>query len=114
MNYEKYREMLIKEKMRILKKLKNEVKDEERVGTNWHEPKDFEDWANLALSEDLRYKLAERDLNLLREIERALEKIAKGNYGKCEKCGKSISEERLSILPWTRYCAECAKKLCAS
>jgi DnaK suppressor protein len=43
----------------------------------------------------------------LRNINLALEKIKKGKYGKCEKCGKKIKEERLKIYPEARLCSEC-------
>jgi len=36
----------------------------------------------------------------------ALEKLAKGKYGKCEKCGKEIEKERLEIHPAARFCME--------
>lgn len=46
----------------------------------------------------------------LRDINLALEKIEKGKYGKCEKCGKDISEERLKVYPEARFCLKCEKK----
>ncbi|PIP25012.1 MAG: hypothetical protein COX34_01030 [Candidatus Nealsonbacteria bacterium CG23_combo_of_CG06-09_8_20_14_all_36_12] len=45
----------------------------------------------------------------LKDVILALEKIKRGNYGKCEKCGKEIPEERLRILPEARFCLECKK-----
>ncbi len=45
----------------------------------------------------------------LQDINLALEKIKKGKYGKCEKCGKKISEERLKIYPEARTCNKCKK-----
>ena len=45
----------------------------------------------------------------IRDINSALEKIEKGVYGKCEKCGKKIAEERLKILPEARECGKCEK-----
>lgn len=45
----------------------------------------------------------------LQNINLALEKIKKGNYGKCEKCGKKIAEERLKIYPEARECGRCEK-----
>ena len=41
------------------------------------------------------------------DIGSALEKIKKGIYGKCEKCGKEISEERLKAYPEAKTCNEC-------
>ena len=45
----------------------------------------------------------------LKNINLALEEIKKGKYGKCEKCGKKIREERLKVFPEARTCSECGK-----
>lgn len=50
----------------------------------------------------------EHNLELqLKDIDSALEKIEKGIYGKCEKCGKEIPTERLKIYPEARFCLNC-------
>ena len=46
----------------------------------------------------------------LKNINLALEKITKGNYGKCENCKKEISKERLKICPEAKLCLKCEKK----
>ena len=43
----------------------------------------------------------------LNEINIALEKIQNGMYGVCEKCGKIIEVEILSIDPESRFCKSC-------
>ena len=43
----------------------------------------------------------------LRDIRMALEKIKKGKYGKCDECGKELSQERLEIYPEARFCLKC-------
>lgn len=43
----------------------------------------------------------------LKNVDEALEKIKKGEYGKCEKCGKYISYEKLALVPETKTCKEC-------
>ena len=45
----------------------------------------------------------------LKNIDLALEKIKKGRYGKCEKCGQEIDEKRLKIYPEARFCLKCKK-----
>ncbi len=45
----------------------------------------------------------------LRDINIALDKIEKRQYGKCEKCGKKIPKERLQACPEARFCLKCAK-----
>lgn len=53
----------------------------------------------------------EHNLELrLRDVNSALDKIKKGRYGKCEKCGKSISEERLRFYPEAKLCRFCEAK----
>jgi DnaK suppressor protein len=51
-------------------------------------------------------KLLERDVNLMREIDRALAKISEGNYGLCEGTGEPIGYSRLKLRPWARYGVE--------
>jgi RNA polymerase-binding transcription factor DksA len=42
----------------------------------------------------------------LSEVNIALEKLAAGTYGKCDRCGCSIRYERLLAVPTTRFCYE--------
>lgn len=46
----------------------------------------------------------------LGNINSALEKIEKGKYGICEKCGKKIEEERLLVCPEAKTCLKCNGK----
>lgn len=46
----------------------------------------------------------------LEEVHAALERVGQGQYGTCENCKKEISEERLTIVPESRHCAECTVK----
>ena len=51
------------------------------------------------------------DANALFEIEEALNKIERGEYGICERCGKPIEIERLKIIPYAKYCLKCQKDI---
>lgn len=52
----------------------------------------------------------EHNLELrLVDIDKALEKIKSDKYGKCEKCGKDIDEERLKVYPEAVLCSACQK-----
>ena len=44
----------------------------------------------------------------IKELEMALDRTADGVYGRCQRCSKVISPERLDALPATSLCAECA------
>jgi DnaK suppressor protein len=40
----------------------------------------------------------------LKEVERALSKMAGDSFGTCEVCGDEIAEPRLEAMPTTRFC----------
>jgi DnaK suppressor protein len=42
-------------------------------------------------------------------IDRALARIANGNYGRCEACGKPIPLSRLQVLPMAANCLPCTE-----
>lgn len=46
----------------------------------------------------------------LRQINEALEKIAKNTYGVCENCGQEIEIKRLEAFPEAKLCLKCTKK----
>jgi len=53
----------------------------------------------------------EHDMELrLVDVNSALKKIKKGEYGKCENCGNNINIERLKVYPEARFCVKCDKK----
>jgi len=45
------------------------------------------------------------------QIDAALRKIYKKQYGLCERCGKPIPQARLKLIPEAANCLECEKKL---
>src|SRR5690606_22783391 len=64
-----------------------------------------------AQGRDLDARLAKRQIRELQEIEEALERMRNGKYGICERCGRSIAFDRLKVLPESRYCVLCEKRL---
>ena len=44
-------------------------------------------------------------------LEDALQRIDKGEYGKCSECGKVIEKERLEAVPHARQCLQCKMNL---
>ncbi len=108
---EYFKQLLLKEKQRIMKKLLKIKEVEEQIGNSWDEPKDLEDWADITLTEDVQAIIATRDASVLNEIDIALGKIEKGTYGICERCGKPIEIERLELIPWTKFCSNCAREI---
>jgi len=78
--------------------------NEERGNQSMEDAADeVEEYANLLpVEHNLELRLV--DINL------ALQKMRENNYGKCEKCKKDISEQRLEIYPEARTCRECNEK----
>lgn len=109
LNLEEIKKILLEERAKILEILQTEKNNDENSSAEWTEPKDLEDWANLTVSDDIRTRICERELQILKEIDAALSRLSKGNFGICEKCGGEIEPERLELIPWTRYCAKCSK-----
>ncbi len=70
---------------------------------------DFADMASEINEETLSSVLTENEIDLLNQIEDALNKIEKGSYGICEGTGKKIPLARLKAIPWTPYTVEYAE-----
>ncbi|MBX6315892.1 MAG: TraR/DksA C4-type zinc finger protein [Isosphaeraceae bacterium] len=60
--------------------------------------------------DEISTQLAELESRELEQIERALQRIVKGVYGKCEFCGGKIAEARLNALPYTNSCIDCQRE----
>lgn len=49
--------------------------------------------------------------NTLVDVNKALARIEKGEYGKCKYCGEEISADRLLARPVSSSCIDCKNKL---
>lgn len=45
----------------------------------------------------------------LRDIDKALERLGNGGFGKCESCGERIGYQRLKALPFALLCIDCKR-----
>jgi DnaK suppressor protein len=68
---------------------------------------DIGDMSANAYSRDVLFNLSESQLQRIRDIDAALERIDKGEYGICMNCGEEIAPRRLEVRPFSRYCIEC-------
>ena len=74
---------------------------------------------NAAIDTDVReqgyHQVLEAEISALQkrstDIDAALEKIEKGRYGMCSRCGKAIPEARLKLIPEAMYCVTCEGNL---
>ena len=70
-------------------------------------PTDEGDYAVLINDSAIEDTLIGKQLQELKEIELALDKISKGNYGICEMCEEPIGIERLRVKPFAKFCISC-------
>lgn len=71
---------------------------------------DLADAASDTNSDELAASLADFAGKEIQNIDEALKKMDRGEYGKCDDCGKKIAQERLSVLPYAACCITCQGK----
>ena len=57
------------------------------------------------------HHLCSREKLLIRKIERSLQDIENGDYGRCESCDEDISVKRLKARPTAGYCIDCKTQM---
>ena len=70
--------------------------------------KDFEERAGEREGDEVMESLGNAELLELRQVNAALARIDKGEFGVCAACGEDISPARLEIVPHTQKCRNCA------
>ncbi|MDD5168608.1 MAG: TraR/DksA C4-type zinc finger protein [Syntrophales bacterium] len=68
------------------------------------------DRAAVELGRSIDLIIRSRDRELIREIEEALQRIERGEFGFCQECGSPISTERLRARPTSLLCIDCKEK----
>lgn len=114
---DKIKEQLLREKKHLKYRLKRIAKEDPKVKNRIDfdairvEVGDDEDENAFETALfDTNVALEQRLENVLNDINKTLEKIKKGSYGICDKCGKEISPKRLEAFPTARLCIKCKKK----
>jgi len=72
---------------------------------------DISDVSANAYSRDVLLNLGENQQQKIRDIDAALERIAKGEYGICARCEEEISPQRMQVRPFSRYCIDCKTEI---
>jgi RNA polymerase-binding protein DksA len=113
---EKIKKDLLTRKEQIEKELASFTKKDEFVKDNYRsEFPDFGDKEDENAEEIAQYTdnlSIEFSLEkTLRDINKALERIKNGSYGKCAYCSEEIPEERLLARPTSNACVKCKEKL---
>jgi DnaK suppressor protein len=99
------RGLLDEEKKRILRHL--EDLSDSSVADLDTASGDSVDIASLEINQNALQKIGKRELNHLKKIDVALQKIEDGTFGECESCGEQISPARLMARPVAQLCIDC-------
>jgi DnaK suppressor protein len=59
---------------------------------------------------EINSQMAQVESRELSQIDRALERMAEGSYGRCDGCNKPINTLRLQAVPYATECINCARK----
>ena len=87
--------------------LRLRIKDNQQYARGAEPEPDIVDQAASESEKGSLFKRSDREYQLLRAIDSALDRIRAGSYGKCLSCTKDIDERRLAAIPWTPYCIQC-------
>ena len=60
---------------------------------------------------EIVFMLKSRELDELRAIEDAIERIDREDYGICAVCEDPIEIKRLEAIPWARFCRACQEEM---
>jgi DnaK suppressor protein len=69
------------------------------------------DIASSARDREITFMLKSRELDELRAIEDAIERIDNEDYGICANCEDPIEIKRLEAIPWARFCRACQEEM---
>lgn len=94
------REALLKRRAEVVQEYERHVREASEDTENLPDEMDI---AERQSRHAYLFRLADKESKLLREIDRALGKFSRGNYGICEGTGDPIGLRRLQSRPWTRY-----------
>ena len=103
-----YRKLLANRKSDLLKQVITQDDDIDELRED--QPADPLDMAGNTSSLELMIAVGNNERVELSEIDRALEKIEGGDYGKCEDCEEDIAPARLEAIPTARLCVGCKEK----
>ncbi|WP_303900890.1 RNA polymerase-binding protein DksA [Thiohalomonas denitrificans] len=100
----RFREQLIRQRDEVRAHLERALEEPK------HHPEALPDEGDQASREaetEMELQEINRQRNQLHEIEAALRRLDKGEYGYCEACGLEIGLKRLNVRPVATLCIDC-------
>ncbi len=106
---ERYKKRLIEKRSELLERVRRVRSSEADQGEE--KAADMGDRALSSTSRTLLNQLSASERGILKRIDKALERMEDGTYGRCLNCSQKIQKGRLDAVPWARFCIECQEKL---
>jgi DnaK suppressor protein len=103
---EELRARLLAEQATILSERQNQLQvltTPENTAAEDQVPLLHEQFVAISTTSRTRQKLA--------SIQSALDRLARGEFGICEKCEEEIPLKRLQAVPWASYCVPCQERM---
>lgn len=99
------KDQLLRERQSLLQEVSNSYETCREIGQDG--VPDIGDMSSAAYSRDVLFNVSETKRQRIQDIDVALQQIEKGEYGICMSCGEEISQRRMEVRPFSRYCIEC-------
>jgi len=104
---ERLRQLLLSQRARLTRDMDSLKADTARGGEQDFSVDHMADHGSDNFEQDFNLGLLENTGQTLREIDRALAEMERGEYGRCRACGHAIPKARMEYIPWARFCVEC-------
>jgi DnaK suppressor protein len=103
-----YKKKLIVRRNEIVQRLSEFQNESKEVETDIAQ--DVADKAESSYTKEFLLSLSDAEREQLFQIDAALKRIERKEFGSCQMCQKEINKKRMNALPWTPYCIECQEK----
>jgi DnaK suppressor protein len=71
---------------------------------------EFADAGTITFERERDLSLSQNAHDLIEKVERALDRMDQGTYGRCAACAEPIEPDRLDALPYAQYCLADARR----
>jgi DnaK suppressor protein len=102
---EELRSILEAKRVEIIQEIRRARQDS--VKTDRESYAEVGDLVSASVEKERAFEYGEIGVQLLREIDSALQKLKEGTFGICEMCTKPIGIRRLKVMPSARLCIKC-------
>lgn len=106
----RFKDLLLAKREALVGDVKSMESQAMRASDTDSGPNHMADFGSDAYEQDFTLGLIESDEKVITQINDALARLERGDYGICEGCGNEIPPARLEVLPWTAFCIKCQEQ----